>query len=146
MLIGGELRSPAPQLVERLVPPAPLLWAALGRLATTPEANIIKLPNVSASMPQLKAAVTELQGQGFAIPDYPDDPQDDEQREVRARYGLTEGQAVAFVVKHGELTLVPLRQTLFDLKGSVQPGETSDPAAIREQVAAAEAARVARGE
>ena len=67
-------------------------------------------------------------------------------REVRARYGLTEGQAVAFVVKHGELTLVPLRQTLFDLKGSVQPGETSDPEAIRERVAAAEAARIARGE
>ena len=67
-------------------------------------------------------------------------------REVRARYGLTEGQAVAFVVKHGELTLVPLRQTLFDLKGSVQPGKTSDPEAIRERVAAAEAARVARGE
>ncbi len=67
-------------------------------------------------------------------------------REVRARYGLTEGQAVAFVVKHGELTLVPLRQTLFDLKGSVQAGETSDLGAIRERVAAAEAARVARGE
>lgn len=67
-------------------------------------------------------------------------------REVRTRYRLTEGQAVAFVVKHGELTLVPLRQTLFDLKGSVKAGETSDLEAIREQVAAAEAARVARGE
>ena len=50
--------------------------AELGELATTPEANIIKLPNVSASMPQLKAAIKELQGQGYALPDYPDDPAD----------------------------------------------------------------------
>ena len=54
--------------------------AELGALATTPEANIIKLPNVSASMPQLKAAIAELQSQGYALPDYPDDPQTDEER------------------------------------------------------------------
>ena len=55
--------------------------AELGELATKPEANIIKLPNVSASMPQLKAAIKELQSQGFALPDYPDDPQTDEERD-----------------------------------------------------------------
>jgi len=67
-------------------------------------------------------------------------------RDVRARYGLEEGQSVAFVVKNGELTLVPLRKTLFDFKGAVQPRETSDIKTIREQVAADQAERVARGE
>lgn len=67
-------------------------------------------------------------------------------RDVRARYGLEEGQSVAFVVKNGELTLVPLRKTLFDFKGAVQSRETSDIEAIREQVAADQAERVATGE
>ena len=67
-------------------------------------------------------------------------------RDVRARYGLEEGQSVAFVVKNGELTLVPLRKTLFDFKGAVQPRETSDIEAIREQVATDQAGRVATGE
>ena len=60
--------------------------AELGALATTPEANIIKLPNVSASLPQLKAAITELQAKGYALPDHPDDPATDEERDIRARY------------------------------------------------------------
>lgn len=67
-------------------------------------------------------------------------------RDVRTRYGIEEGQSVAFVVKNGELTLVPLRKTLFDFKGAVQPRETSDMEAIRAQVAADQAERVARGE
>jgi AbrB family looped-hinge helix DNA binding protein len=67
-------------------------------------------------------------------------------RDVRARYGLEEGQSVAFVVKNGELTLVPLRKTIFDFKGAVQPKETSDLAEIRERVAAEQSERVARGE
>src|SRR3954447_11224679 len=54
--------------------------AQLGELAQTPEANIIKLPNISASVPQLKAAIAELQGQGYAIPDYPEEPSTDEER------------------------------------------------------------------
>ena len=73
----------------------------LGELATTPEANVIKLPNVSASMPQLKAAVKELQGQGYALPDYPDDPQTDEERDVRARYDKVKGSAVNPVLREG---------------------------------------------
>ena len=73
----------------------------LGELATTPEANIIKLPNVSASMPQLKAAVKELQGQGYALPDYPDDPQTDEERDIRARYDKVKGSAVNPVLREG---------------------------------------------
>ena len=58
--------------------------AELGALAKTPEANIIKLPNVSASVPQLKAAVKELQDQGFDVPDYPESPSTDEEKEIRA--------------------------------------------------------------
>ena len=67
--------------------------AELGQLATTPEANIIKLPNVSASMPQLKAAIAELQRQGFALPEYPDDPQTDDERDIRSRSGRAAGEA-----------------------------------------------------
>src|SRR6187549_1531035 len=75
--------------------------AELGELATKPEANIIKLPNVSASMPQLKAAIKELQSQGFALPDYPDDPQTDEDREIRTRYDKVKGSAVNPVLREG---------------------------------------------
>lgn len=75
--------------------------AELGELAKTPEANIIKLPNVSASIPQLKAAVAELQGQGYALPDYPDDPKTDAERDVRARYDKVKGSAVNPVLREG---------------------------------------------
>jgi isocitrate dehydrogenase len=75
--------------------------AELGELARTPEANIIKLPNVSASVPQLKAAIQELQGQGHAIPDYPEDPAGDAGREVRARYDRVKGSAVNPVLREG---------------------------------------------
>jgi isocitrate dehydrogenase len=75
--------------------------AELGELATTPEANIIKLPNISASVPQLKAAIAELQSQGYNIPDYPDEPADDEQRQVRAAYDRVKGSAVNPVLREG---------------------------------------------
>jgi isocitrate dehydrogenase len=75
--------------------------AELGKLATTPEANIIKLPNISASVPQLKAAVAELQGQGYDLPDYPDSPQTDEHRDIRARYDKVKGSAVNPVLREG---------------------------------------------
>ncbi|GAA3806889.1 NADP-dependent isocitrate dehydrogenase [Streptomyces coacervatus] len=73
----------------------------LGELAKTPEANIIKLPNISASIPQLKAAIAELQGQGYALPAYPDDPKTDEQREIQARYDKVKGSAVNPVLREG---------------------------------------------
>ncbi|MFB7495560.1 NADP-dependent isocitrate dehydrogenase [Streptomyces sp. NPDC056161] len=73
----------------------------LGELARTPEANIVKLPNISASIPQLKAAVAELQGKGYALPDYPDDPKSDEEREIRARYDKVKGSAVNPVLREG---------------------------------------------
>jgi isocitrate dehydrogenase len=75
--------------------------AGLGDLAKTPEANIIKLPNVSASSPQLKAAIAELQHHGYALPDYPDDPKTDEDREVRAQYDKVMGSAVNPVLRQG---------------------------------------------
>jgi isocitrate dehydrogenase len=75
--------------------------AELGELAKTPEANIIKLPNISASIPQLKAAVKELQEQGYDLPDYPDNPSTDEERDARARYDKVKGSAVNPVLREG---------------------------------------------
>jgi isocitrate dehydrogenase len=75
--------------------------AELGQLATTPEANIIKLPNISASTPQLKAAISELQAQGYALPDYPDEPVDARQEDLKARYDRTKGSAVNPVLREG---------------------------------------------
>jgi isocitrate dehydrogenase len=73
----------------------------LGELAKTPEANIVKLPNISASVPQLKAAIAELQKTGYAIPDYPDEPADEAQRQTRARYDKVKGSAVNPVLREG---------------------------------------------
>ncbi|MBB4755394.1 isocitrate dehydrogenase (NADP(+)) [Xanthomonas arboricola] len=73
----------------------------LGALATTPEANIIKLPNISASVPQLKAAIAELQGQGYALPAYPDTPKDDAEKDIKARYDKVKGSAVNPVLREG---------------------------------------------
>ena len=75
--------------------------AELGQLATTPEANIIKLPNISASVPQLKATIKELQDLGFKIPDYPENPVTDAEKDVRARYDKTKGSAVNPVLREG---------------------------------------------
>jgi isocitrate dehydrogenase len=73
--------------------------AELGQLAKRPEANIIKLPNISASIPQLKAAITELQAQGYALPEYPDEPSDDAERSIKARYDKIKGSAVNPVLR-----------------------------------------------
>ena len=75
--------------------------AELGALATKPEANIIKLPNISASMPQLKAAVAELQKKGYAIPDYPDEPANDKEKDIKVRYDKVKGSAVNPVLREG---------------------------------------------
>ena len=75
--------------------------AELGELATQPEANIIKLPNISASIPQLVAAIEELQGNGFAVPDFPAEPQSDEEKSIRARYAKVLGSAVNPVLREG---------------------------------------------
>jgi isocitrate dehydrogenase len=87
-------RLPAAQQV-------PDVLAELGALAKTADANIIKLPNVSASLPQLKAAIEELQGDGFAVPDFPEDPATDLECEIRARYDAVKGSAVNPVLREG---------------------------------------------
>lgn len=73
----------------------------LGDLAKTPEANIIKLPNISASLPQLVGAIKELQNDGYALPDYPEEPQSDEEKEIKARYDKIKGSAVNPVLREG---------------------------------------------
>ncbi|MEC8321470.1 MAG: NADP-dependent isocitrate dehydrogenase [Planctomycetota bacterium] len=75
--------------------------AELGRLATTPEANIIKLPNISASIPQMKAAIAELQAQGYDLPDYPEEPTTDEEHAAKAAYDAVKGSAVNPVLREG---------------------------------------------
>jgi isocitrate dehydrogenase len=75
--------------------------AELGELTASPEANIIKLPNISASVPQLKAAIAELQAQGYPLPEYPDEPKTDEARGIRARYDKVKGSAVNPVLRQG---------------------------------------------
>ncbi|BCW57893.1 MULTISPECIES: NADP-dependent isocitrate dehydrogenase [Micrococcaceae] len=75
--------------------------AELGELAKQPEANIIKLPNISASVPQLKAAIAELQAQGYALPDYPDNPSSDTETDIRSRYDKIKGSAVNPVLREG---------------------------------------------
>jgi isocitrate dehydrogenase len=75
--------------------------AALGELVKTPEANVIKLPNISASVPQLVAAIKELQSQGYALPDYPEEPSTDEEKAIRARYDGIKGSAVNPVLREG---------------------------------------------
>ncbi|HEY6094680.1 MAG TPA: NADP-dependent isocitrate dehydrogenase [Gallionellaceae bacterium] len=75
--------------------------AELGELTLKPEANIIKLPNISASVPQLKAAIKELQSQGYKVPDYPEEPKNDAEKEIKARYGKVLGSAVNPVLREG---------------------------------------------
>ncbi len=89
----GDRLTPEQQIGDALT--------ELGDLAKTPEANIIKLPNISASIPQLESAIAELQSQGYALPDYPDNPQTDEEKEVRARYDKVKGSAVNPVLREG---------------------------------------------
>jgi isocitrate dehydrogenase len=98
--LAGRILAQFPERLgeEQQVPDA---LAELGELAKTPEANIIKLPNISASVPQLKRAITELQEHGYEIPDYPEDPSDDEQREIRGRYDKVKGSAVNPVLRQG---------------------------------------------
>ena len=98
-LSGRILAAFADRLPEdRRIPDS---LAFLGELATRPEANIIKLPNVSASVPQLKAAIVELQGQGYDLPAYPDEPRTDDERDARARYDSVKGSAVNPVLREG---------------------------------------------
>ena len=98
--LAGRILAAFPQ---RLTPEQQVgdALAELGGLATLPEANIIKLPNISASIPQLKAAIAELQSQGYDIPDYPDEASSVEEKDIRARYDRIKGSAVNPVLREG---------------------------------------------
>ena len=98
--LAGRIISQFPDFLEPAQRQADDL-AELGALAKTPEANIIKLPNISASVPQLEAAIAELQSQGYALPDYPDEPRTDAEREIKARYDKVKGSAVNPVLREG---------------------------------------------
>lgn len=98
--LAGRILAVFPEYLtpEQKVPDA---LAELGELVKRPEANIIKLPNISASVPQLKAAIKELQSQGYKIPDYPEEPRDDKEKEIKARYDKVKGSAVNPVLREG---------------------------------------------
>src|SRR3954465_11272769 len=98
--LAGRILAQFPDRLEesRRVPDA---LAELGELAKTPDANIIKLPNISASIPQLRAAVKELQAAGYAVPDYPDDPRSQDEEGARAAYDRVKGSAVNPVLREG---------------------------------------------
>jgi len=91
------------QFPERLKPEQrqPDDLALLGEMVETPEANVIKLPNISASLPQIKGAIAELQSQGYAVPNYPEDPKTDEEKEIKAKYDKVKGSAVNPVLRQG---------------------------------------------
>ena len=98
--LAGRILATFPELLsaEQRVEDA---LAQLGELATKPQANIIKLPNISASTPQLKAAIAELQAQGYPLPDYPETPVSEEEKQIKARYDKVKGSAVNPVLREG---------------------------------------------
>lgn len=98
--LAGRILAQFPDYLteDQQVPDA---LAELGELAKTPEANIIKLPNISASVPQLKAAIKELQSQGYDLPDYPDNPSNETEKDIRTRYDAVKGSAVNPVLREG---------------------------------------------
>ncbi|WP_312556306.1 NADP-dependent isocitrate dehydrogenase [Empedobacter brevis] len=98
--LAGRILANFPEFLkeEQRIPDA---LAELGALATTPEANIIKLPNISASVPQLDEAIAELQTKGFAVPNYPAEPKNEDEKAIKARYGKVLGSAVNPVLREG---------------------------------------------
>src|SRR4051794_40683093 len=98
--LAGRILAQFPDRLteEQRVPDA---LSELGELAKTPEANIIKLPNISASIPQLKAAIKELQEAGYDVPDYPDEPRDEDAKQAREAYDRVKGSAVNPVLREG---------------------------------------------
>ncbi|MEE8307361.1 MAG: NADP-dependent isocitrate dehydrogenase, partial [Gammaproteobacteria bacterium] len=98
--VAGRILAEVPDYLsdEQKVPDN---LAELGKLTQSPDTNIIKLPNISASVPQLKVAIAELQSKGYAVPDYPGEPATDEEAAIKQRYGKTLGSAVNPVLREG---------------------------------------------
>jgi len=113
--VSGRVLANFPEFLreEQRVPDT---LAELGELAKSGKANIIKLPNISASIPQLKECIAELQSQGYAVPDYPENPKDDKEKEIKARYGKVLGSAVNPVLREGNSdrrAAVPVKEYAF---------------------------------
>jgi len=98
--VAGRIISSFPDYLKEGQKEADIL-TQLGKLAQSGNATIIKLPNVSASVPQLKECIKELQGKGYALPDYPDKPKNDKEKDIKARYGKVSGSAVNPVLREG---------------------------------------------
>ncbi|MEP2935044.1 MAG: NADP-dependent isocitrate dehydrogenase [Gilvibacter sp.] len=98
--LAGRIIANFPDFLSA-VQQLPDALSELGELAKKPEANIIKLPNISASVPQLKAAISELQARGYALPDYPEEPENDDQKAIKSRYDKIKGSAVNPVLREG---------------------------------------------
>ena len=98
--LSGRILANFPEALtkEQRIPDA---LTELGKLASTPEANIIKLPNISASVPQMKEAIAELQAKGYKLPDYPEEPKNDDERKIQAKYDRIKGSAVNPVLREG---------------------------------------------
>ena len=98
--LSGRIIANFPEVLtkEQRIPDA---LAELGKLANTPEANIIKLPNISASVPQMKEAIAELQAKGYKLPNYPEEPKNDEERKIQTKYDKIKGSAVNPVLREG---------------------------------------------
>ena len=98
--LAARILSAFPEYISEKEPVEDAL-KSLGGLVKTPEANVIKLPNISASLPQLKEAIAELQSHGYALPKYPEQPQSDEQQQIKNRYDKIKGSAVNPVLREG---------------------------------------------
>jgi isocitrate dehydrogenase len=98
--LAGRILAVFPEYLT-LEQKQPDALSELGELAKTPEANIIKLPNISASLPQLQEAIKELQSQGYKVPDYPENPKDDKEKDIKTRYDKVKGSAVNPVLREG---------------------------------------------
>merc|ERR1719387_1156931 len=110
------------------------ILAELGKLAQSGEANIIKLPNISASIPQLKECIKELQSQGFAVPDYPEDPKDAKEKEIKDRYGKALGSSVNPVLREGNSdrrAAVPVKEYAFRYPHSMGKWDASSKTVVR---------------
>merc|ERR1719343_128336 len=110
------------------------ILAELGKLAQSGDANIIKLPNVSASIPQLKECIKELQSQGFAVPDYPEEPKDDREKAIKASYGKVLGSAVNPVLREGNSdrrAAVPVKEYAFRYPHSMGKWDTNSKTVVR---------------
>merc|ERR1719183_3018912 len=131
--VAGRVLAQFPDCLKDDQKTADIL-AELGLLAQSGKANIIKLPNISASVPQLKECIKELQGQGFAVPDYPEEPKDDREKGIKASYGKVLGSAVKPVLREGNSdrrAAVPVKEYAFRYPHSMGKWDANSKTVVR---------------